>query len=180
MTEAGGPRKQRTRNGLIEAFNEIVLSRRRGPIRAPDVIERAKVGRSTFYEHFSSADELHLKALEHPLSILADALTGRAPQPALAGLLRHFWENRVRARDTFGGPLQPRVRQLLAELVAARLDSSRLRVPAPLAAAHLAEGALGSIRLWLFGAAPCDPNALAQAISDAALAALEALRRENA
>lgn len=156
----------RTREALIGAFNHLVLHRRQRRIRVADIVAQASVGRSTFYEHYSSADDILLHSLSRPMAALADAAAGTGNAAALTLLLAHFWENRQRARDIVGGRMDARVVRLLAAMTAERLAARgvALSIPAGLATLQLAEAAFAPIRGWLLAEAPCAPDALAQAI----------------
>jgi AcrR family transcriptional regulator len=153
----------RTRTALVEAFNRLALSRRRGRIRVGDIIAQANVGRSTFYDHFAGAEAIRMEALVRPFAVLADAAAGLGNRERLTGLLRHFWEHRQLARETLGAR-SGQAGRLLAEMVAERLPAAELRLPAPLAALQLAEAALAPIRGWVTAAAPCSCERLAEAI----------------
>ena len=157
-------RVARTRGALIAAFNQLVLQRRR--VRVADIAEQANVGRSTFYEHFGGADDIHLEALSRPFAILADAAAGAGDPARLEPLLAHFWENRQRARETLDGRLRARVTRLLAEMIESRLAARDVRtiLPMRLATLQLAEAALAPIRGWIAGEAPCSAVALAPAL----------------
>jgi len=159
-------RVRRTRSALLEAFNHLLLNRRRGRIRVSDIVERANVGRSTFYEHYGSADDIHMEALSRPFAILADAAAGEGDPERLKNLLDHFWENRQRARATLSGRTGEKAVRLLTGLVEARLWDRQVELVLPrrLAALQLAEAALGPIRGWVGGEAPCTAVALAQSI----------------
>ena len=158
-------RAQRTRAALLGAFNQLFLSRRRREISAADLIAEAKVGRSTFYDHYSSADEVLLEALRHPFATLADAATGQGDAVAMLWLVEHFWENRQRGRDLFDNvQMRDRVSRLLAEMIAERLAGAPLRLPAELSAAQLAEAALAPLRAWVRGEAPAKPEAMAESL----------------
>lgn len=154
----------RTREALIGALNHLVLNRRQRHIRVADLVHESGVGRSTFYEHYSSADEVLLESLARPLAALADAGAGKGNTDNVTWLLAHFWENRQRARDMMTGPLDRKMMRLLAGMIEERLGETPLAIPAKLAAAQLAEAALGPIRGWLLAEAPCTPEALAGAI----------------
>lgn len=156
----------RTREALIGAFNHLVLHRRQRHIRVADIVAAANVGRSTFYEHYSSADDILLQALSRPMAALADAAAGTGDVAAVTFLLAHFWENRARARDILKGQVNDRVTRLLAGMVEERLEArdASLTIPRKLAALQLAEAAFAPIRGWLAAEAPCTPEALAQAI----------------
>ena len=98
---------------LIEAFNHLVLARRQKRIRVSDIVAEANVGRSTFYEHYKSADDLYMAALSRPMEALADAAAGAGDPERLRNLLAHFWENRQRARESFGDRAYAKVARLL-------------------------------------------------------------------
>lgn len=157
-------RTQRTRAALIGAFNRLFLSRRRGRVRVAEIVAEAEIGRSTFYEHYSGADEIHLEALKRPLAALADAAAGRGDERALERLLTHFWENRQRARDSLSGPLGDRVARLLAGMIEDRIAGAALSLPPRLAARILGDAALAPLRPWLSGEAAVRPAQLASAI----------------
>ncbi len=158
-------RTQRTRAALLGAFNRLFLSRRSREIRAADLIAEAGVGRSTFYDHYSSPDDVLLEALRHPFAHLADAAAGQGDAAATLWLAEHFWENRSRARELFDNPrMRDRVSRLLAELVAERLAEAPLILPRELAAAQLAEAALAPLRAWIRGEAPATAAAMAEGL----------------
>ena len=185
MAQRTDRRKTRTRTRLIEAFNRLVLSRRGERIRIADIVAEADVGRSTFYEHYRSAEDIYMAALARPFAILADAAAGEGDAPRLAALLDHFHENRRRARERLVGPAGERAARLLATMVEERLaaEGKVLALPLRLAALELAEAALGPIRGWIAGRAPCPSAALAESICRGGRqlrAALEAGQEEGA
>lgn len=169
-------RVKRTRSALVESFNRLLLGGRHRRIGVRDVIAEAGVGRSTFYEHFGSAEELHLRALERPLAMLADAAVGDGDEAVLARLLTHFWDNRARARDTFSGRMGEKAARLLSHMVEDRLSDAQLRLPRQLAAQQLAQAALAPVKGWLTAAAPSDAETLAAAIVSGGRALRDSLR----
>jgi AcrR family transcriptional regulator len=165
MAEAKDRRTQRTRAALLGAFNQLFLGRRRRRIRAADLIAEAKIGRSTFYDHYSSADEVLLEALRHPFATLADAAAGQGEPAATLWLVAHFWENRSRARELFDSmQMRDRVSRLLAEMVAERLAGADLILSRDLAATQLAEAALAPLRAWVRGQASATAAAMAESL----------------
>lgn len=167
MAAAEDRRVTRTRNAVVAAFNHLFNHRRHGKIRVADIVEQANVGRSTFYDHYSSAEDVHLEALSRPLAILADAVAGRNDPARLTPLLVHFWENRQHARETFDrGRMQERTSRLLTDMVEERLRraDTAFTIPMRLVALQLAEAALAPIRGWMTGAASCAPEVLASGI----------------
>lgn len=61
-------RVRRTRKSLHEALISLVLEKHYDSITVQDVLDRADVGRSTFYAHFEGKDELLLSGI-HDLQI---------------------------------------------------------------------------------------------------------------
>lgn len=157
-------RTTRTRKALIGAFNHLFLNRRQRHIRVADIVAEANVGRSTFYEHYEGADDILLQSLARPLAVLADAGAGKGDAERVTQLLAHFWENRQRAREMMAGHMERRMTRLLTGMIEERLADRPLILPAKLAAAQLAEAALGPIRGWVRAEASCDPETLAAAI----------------
>src|SRR5689334_16847670 len=96
--------ESRTRKRVIEAYNQLVFDKTPLPIRVGQIVEKAGVGRSTFYDHFSGAEAVHLAALSRPLAHLAAPVAGTGEVEHLQSLLEHFWANRPRARETIAGP----------------------------------------------------------------------------
>lgn len=169
-------RRQRTRQALLGAFFVLVLERRYHEVRIDDIVARAGVGRSTFYEHFANKDALLAASIEGPFAILADAVV--APYaPQLPGLLVHFWQNRALARGILSGAVRRKVAAVLVDQIERRLRrqvGAHLRVPPRLAAVALAEAQLAPITAWLNGEAACAPEALAQALHQGTRALVDA------
>ena len=159
-------RVARTRAALIDAFNQLVMHRRPKKIRVADIVTKANVGRSTFYEHYSGADAIHMEALARPFAPLADAAAGAGDPARLTMLLAHFWENRQRARETYSGRLGDKAARLLTDLVEARLAErgTETRIPRRLAAIQLAEATLAPMRAWIAGEASTTSEALAESL----------------
>ncbi len=182
-TDSGkDPRRRRTRQDLLAAFFSLVLNRRYHEIRVADVLSRAGVSRSTFYEHFRNKDELLSASLEGPFQILSGLVRPDTDAIRVQAILEHFWENRALARSLFQGAALRVVRGTLVKHVEAMLDRdqrSRLRVPVRLAAHSLTDGMFSPIIAWLSGEAKCDAYELALALKFSMAASARALQAGN-
>ncbi|WP_313036025.1 TetR/AcrR family transcriptional regulator [Stenotrophomonas acidaminiphila] len=173
------PRRRRTRQDVMAAFFSLVLSQRYHEIRVGDVLARAGVSRSTFYEHFRNKDDLLSASLEGPFQILASLVTGQAELSRVQGILEHFWQNRALARSLFQGAALRIVRRTLVEHMEAALgreQRARLRIPARLAAHSLADAVFSPITAWLSGEAKCSAHELALALQLSIAASAHALQ----
>ncbi len=97
-------RQQKTRNAIFGAFTTLLNSRKYNAITVQDIIDEANIGRSTFYAHFDTKDEL-LKALCEELfdHIMTSAMDKKdthglysctnAPNSVICHILRHLQEN---------------------------------------------------------------------------------------
>lgn len=64
----------RTRRRLKEALLELIRERRYDAITIEDITARADVGRSTFYSHFDSKEDLLFAGFDHWLLSLAESV----------------------------------------------------------------------------------------------------------
>ncbi|MEM1381105.1 MAG: TetR/AcrR family transcriptional regulator [Pseudomonadota bacterium] len=145
----------RTRRAVFDAFRDLVISRRYDDIRVADIIDRANIGRSTFYDHFTGKDDVLLTSLEPLFAVLADAATGHPYQEHLDFVLTHFWEQRAVARIIFGPGLFFKLTRKLSTMIEERLESDP---HAAIRAAAKGPEILGLIKAWLAGeiTAPAD------------------------
>ncbi len=176
-----GRQSRKSRAALLGAFNALVVERRYADIRIADVIRRADVGRSTFYEHFRNKEALLLHSLAGVLAVMAGAVDDDCEPEHLRLLLDHFSEHGALARGLLSGPAGPQVVAALAGLIRQRLVEMQQRlglaplIPLDLAAAQLAQAQLGLVHAWLSRGAAFPSGNLAAAMRRSAAAAARAL-----
>jgi AcrR family transcriptional regulator len=156
-------RVQRTRRHLHEAFIALVVEKGYEAITVQDVLDRADVGRSTFYAHFSGKQDLLLKGLEG----LRDWLSERQKAAETAdqwglgfslAMFEHVAEQRKLYRAMVGkqsGALvQKHLQRVLADLVRSELAARAPRgegtpVPLDLLAEFAASTFMALLAWWM-------------------------------
>lgn len=155
-------RVRRTRNLLRDAFVDLILEQGYDATTISDIVERADVGRSTFYSHFPTKEAL----LESGLSDLRSSLlqyieatsasSANQAFPFLEALFDHVGQHiqvyQVLTSSRGGRVVDQYFRNMLAELVAADLDNA-LKDQAALGPARrianaYISGALMSLIIW--------------------------------
>ncbi len=146
-------RRASSRQSLLRAFIELAGERPYASIRIADIADRANVGRSTFYAHFRSKDELLLCSMDWMFNILAEAAVSDTPGDEVRRLVEHFWSNRRLARSVLAPNLERKIRRALCEVITRRLaDAASFDVElSKLAAAAIAAGQLGILEAWTKG-----------------------------
>ena len=97
-------RQQKTRTAIFSAFSTLLAKKSYSKITVQDIIDVANVGRTTFYAHFETKDDL-LKALceelfGHIISTAMDCThthglysNQNVPESVFCHLLQHLQEN---------------------------------------------------------------------------------------
>jgi AcrR family transcriptional regulator len=81
MTEQRQDRRsQRTQQALMDALIALLAVKPYDEISITDIIERANVGRSTFYAHYQTKDDLLKSGFERVLDILIQQINTKADQ----------------------------------------------------------------------------------------------------
>ena len=162
MGEEGKDRQvQRTRKAILDAFGLLFFANGYDGVDVKDVASRANVGRSTFYRHFRSKEDLLVQSLEPLFAHLADCCVSEDQPPGLTFIVQHFWDNRRLARAVFTGRSMAFVVRSLEKAIEQRLATQpayESRLPAPLIAAHLAAGHMAMLDGWLRGRGTCLPT----------------------
>ena len=146
-------RVKRTKTLIFQAFFELVQSSRYHDLKTINIIEKAGVGKSTFYEHFLNKDDVLQQSLENPMSIIANALLGKIENDKVSKVLSHFWERRVFARVILDHPTHEVVEKCLRKLIINGLDhtDSMNQNISSAKASFLSSGFLNLLKEWLTG-----------------------------
>jgi len=183
MPDKTDRRTERTRQALLTAFRELVLDHPYDTLAVGDIVERANVGRSTFYEHYDGKDALLSESVAGPFQMLAAIAGAEEIPPSLVGTITHFRENQRISRALLTGPGRTVLNRCLADLIEERLRALGRQTPAAqiipdaLTALHLAAGQLALIENWLTAQHACKPELIAEALFVSTNATVAALYR---
>ena len=172
-------RVERTRALLQQALVALLGERRYEAITIRDIAERANVGRTTFYLHYTSKDDLFVACHEaivgqfhfgphHPLT-REELLAPDAPA-TMADAYHHVAAQRALIYRLFQGKdgttLLQRLRDGRAREIAANLraafDATESAIPPDLLAHYLAGAQIALLHWWLEQRQPYSPEMLAQ------------------
>ena len=178
-------RSQRTRRALLDSLIGLVHTRRYEDVAVGDIVQGARLGRSTFYDHYRGKDDMLVETMGPMLDVMADVAAGGADVAALEQVLRHFMDNRAFARQLFTSVSAREVSLRISRELALRIEVHLRRrsagapsdsgVTAALLAAQVAEAQFAWVRIWLFDDQACTPEALARAMQLTATGAIAAL-----
>lgn len=116
-------RVSRTRTALYDAIVALMREKPYAEIGVQDIAERANVGRSTFYAHFRSKDELLTRSLERLRPIFEAGRLAQQQKPRIEScestlaLFRHVREYRDVLAAAEGTP----ARRIILEAIEAEL-----------------------------------------------------------
>lgn len=152
----------RTQHSLHRALNTLILEKGYRATTVADIVNRADVGRSTFYAHHGSKEGLLLNGLHHLHDALARSETQRAEslKPVLLGFSQTFFEHVHEYRDVFqavredecGPAVTRKIIRVLTEMARHDLEKAKAenrsdRIPRDAVVQFVTE-TLFSILLW--------------------------------
>lgn len=172
-------RGERTRSAILGAFVGLMFRDGFDHISVQNIVAAAGIARSTFYEHFSSKEDVLRASMAQFFIVLARCVPGDDQTAELTRVLDHFWQNR-RLTDAIFAATPRRILALsLSEMVEAQLRerSGELVLPPRLAAIHIAEAQLALVESWLRGRAFAHSRDVAAALQQSSQASAAALGR---
>jgi AcrR family transcriptional regulator len=185
-------RVERTRKLLHEALMALIVEKGYEEVTVQDILDRANLGRSTFYTHYRHKDELLLSGFDHLRSMLEDRhralLAARARGNAAdfnlsLELFRHARENhghyKAMVGKQSGQMIMRQAHDYLAAIVREYLEpvmQNRKKPPVPpdLAAHWLASAFLSLMTWWLDHNLPLSPEEMDAIFRRLTLPGLEA------
>jgi AcrR family transcriptional regulator len=172
-------RVQRTRELLQKALIELIGERGYDAITIQDIVDHANVGRTTFYLHYTSKDDLLMSCHEvivsefhfgplYPLS-REELLSSEAPA-GMCRAYRHLEEARAVLHPIFQGKdsllILRRLRDWMAQEIEASLRAAFAEadstIPLDVLAHYLAGAQIALVQWWLQKRQPHTADSLAQ------------------
>jgi AcrR family transcriptional regulator len=148
-------RIRKTRQALRDALVELILEKGYAAVTVQDIVDRADVGRTTFYAHFGDKDELLMSGLEEIHGPL-----GSTPVRGLTPLLREFVDHARRQRRLYravfglsgAAPLRARMENQVSDHIRRDLAAQFPSAEPPtvtMVARMTTAGFLGLVAWWL-------------------------------
>lgn len=188
-------RMQRTRRALHQALMALVLEKRYDKITVQDIIDRADVGRSTFYAHFLDKDDLLVQGLamfsdDLNAHIASSEHDGEEAEHVLHSLIffRHAdtHHNLYKAMQRGGGAdvIMDAGRRHLTEDIQGHLDElfrdgTPAEIPLPVITSFVAGAMLSVLMWWLDAGRPYPPEEINAMFQQLAMSGVERLLRSS-
>lgn len=162
-------RSQRTRRLVMSALMDLLAEKSYDAITVQDLLDRANIGRSTFYSHYFDKEDVLASVAEQMLELLSKPLSqrdaGQGILPSLA-LFQHALQNhqhlramlRGRAREVVWDAAQASLGRTIEQALAAPFAKNRSpSVPLPVLAEYLAGAFLNLLKWWIETEMPYSP-----------------------
>lgn len=161
MQDKTDRRSQRTQQAIDDAFIELLTEKGYDALSIKDIIDRANVGRSTFYAHYKDKEGLFVSQMERLVKVLSqhapEEVSEENPYFPSLGLFRHVLEQKklykLLSWDSGINRINIYLHKSLSEQIEQNLVSSgrTFEVPIPVIANYLAGSFLSMLRWWLDG-----------------------------
>ena len=181
MSDKQDRRSQRTRHLLSEALVELIREKDYNSITVSDIIERANVGRSTFYAHYRDKDDLFVGELDRVIEVLSHRIPDQEDSPFFPslGLFRHVGEEyKLYKALLWTSGIDLLIKHLqtsLSNRIEQGLQKSRMEfeIPFPIMANFVAGSFLTLLKWWLENKMIYSPEEMDKIFKRLTLAGLE-------
>jgi AcrR family transcriptional regulator len=177
-------RTQRTNHKLTEAMVELITEKRFDDVTVQNLIDRADVGRSTFYSHYRDKQDLFRKNWERFIEMLAQMINwenaGRSSFMPVTFLFEHlrnvhpFYRGMRRSgmlESVYTNGVRTLKKQIEPELTArVKVDAT---IPVAILSDHLVNQLFVLLRWWLEQGMPYTPERMDQIYHDLVMPTLQ-------
>jgi AcrR family transcriptional regulator len=149
-------RSQRTRHLVSAAFVQLLREKGYSAITVGDIIERANIGRSTFYSHYRDKDDLFVSELDRVIEVLGSRIPTQNEMPFFPslGLFRHVGEEYELYKALVWTPGIDLLIKHLQKSLTQRIEQGfqqagrELEIPIPVLATYIAGSFLTLLKWW--------------------------------
>lgn len=143
------PRIRRTRDRLGDALVELLQEKPFDTITVQDVLDRAGVGRSTFYVHYRDKDDLFISDVDEFWEAMATMLSHRGESSHRIAPVRELFAHIAESGPLYGALVESgRINDVMELGQAHFARAIEQRFGRPPAVAHALAGALMSLLMW--------------------------------
>ena len=163
-------RSQRTRQLISSAMLELLSEKGYEAITVQDILERAGIGRSTFYSHYFDKEDVHASMMEQMLEGMALQLSqrnaGREIIPSLE-LFQHIYRDRPHFQAVAGsGPagerlwetMQTTLSRIIKQALVSAGKGKNPAIALPVMSSYLAGAFLNLLKWWVKAGMPYPPE----------------------
>lgn len=166
-------RTVKTRQAIQDALFSLMQEKQYNKITIQDIIDRANIGRSTFYSHFATKDELLFHSIGHLMEILNQYMVNyiemEGDKPRLVPvveLFEHIKENfklmkgllKSDSADLFFDKAQGYWNSKIEDYLGTKLPKNKEnRVPVAILVNHISSTLIHLLRWWVDNKMPYTP-----------------------
>ena len=168
-------RVRKTRKQLQQALMDLIQEQGYDAVTVQQIVERADVGRTTFYLHFKNKDELLISSHQDQVAQLAsdflsrDDMLGEDPPPSLVAFYRYHLEQRDNLREVYLAKDADVIQRHLRDMVVQQIHDSLQQafsedactIPLHVLANYLAGSQSALMTWWLTKRQPYSPEFMA-------------------
>lgn len=174
-------RVQKTRDAIFEAFNRLLKKKSYSKITIQQIIDEANIGRTTFYAHFETKDEL-LKGMCNEIlnTGFVDSrnsvhthnadLKSDTPEARIAHMLYHLKDNKkmvvgmltCESRDLFLKYFKEYLNSFACDYLIEELKPNSNKVPQDFLINHISGSLVNTVQWWINGKMTTSPEKTAE------------------
>ena len=162
-------RSLRTRQLVLSAMMDLMVEKSYDAITVQDLLDRANIGRSTFYSHYFDKEDVLTALAEQMLEMLSQQFSQRGAQQGILPSLELFQHTlqhhqhframlRGHAREVVWDAAQASLSRAIEQTLAATFAAKHApSVPLPVLSQYLAGAFLNLLKWWLEAEMPYSP-----------------------
>lgn len=185
-------RSQRTYRLVSSAFAELLVEKPYEEILVQDILDRADIGRTTFYAHYFDKEDVLNSIVEQELEMLTHQIAhSTARQQVVPGLelFEHVYHSQNQQflalmRSRAGEPLWEALQTALCQAIEPALSTLYAEkrsppIPLPVVSEYLAGAFLTLLKWWLAADMPYPPEQMESIFQQLALSGVWAMLKET-